>query len=128
MRDDLKLSVKDMKFFINPAKKSVTCKLSFDLLAPDSFYAAMWAYNSTTGDDINYSIKATAKTLPTDTWDEEVGCKIARAKAEALMYKRVKKYLFRFAGFQAANSVMAFEMVDKADGVIEHNNKYITKF
>lgn len=124
-RENLKLSVKTMRFYANPHKRTVTCVANFELLAPNYITGQLMRYSFDSNDFLDYSVKATAKVRPGDTWDEEIGFKIARAKAESMMYARVSRYLGRFLDYQDKTDIIVHDMIYKAAGVLEHNERYI---
>lgn len=129
MKSKFKLSVTNTEYFINQAKKTVTCKMKFGLDGPEQamrlFHDYMFVFDQ---DVIPNEIIATAKLGPEDTFDEEVGMKIARAKAETAMYRRVGRAMYRFGRYMASSLAHTQDMLEKAANVIEHNNKYLEKF
>ncbi len=129
MKNKFKLSVSNTEYFINPAKKTVTCKMKFNLDGPEQamrlFYDYMYQYDQSM---IDNEVIATAKLKPGDEFDENVGMKIARAKAESLMYRRMGRAMYRFGRYLASSLSHAQDMLEKSVCVIDHNDKYLSKF
>ena len=128
-----KLSFSEPQYFINEQKKTVTCKMKYSLKSTDYNLFRMFldiAYWSKTDEDlIEYETIATAKLDPLDTFDPEIGKKVARAKAESFAYKRVSKQMLRI--YNKYNLIMGNavnELCIKSKGVQEHNDKYLSQF
>lgn len=129
MKNKFKLSVSNTEYFINPAKKTVTCKMKFSLDGPEQamrlFYDYMYQYDQSM---IDNEVIATAKLMPGDEFDENVGMKVARTKAETLMYRRAGRAMYRFGRYLASSLAHAQDMLEKSVCVIDHNDKYLDKF
>lgn len=129
MKSKFKLSVTNTEYFINQAKKTVTCKMKFGLDGPEQalrlFQDYMFTYDQSL---ITNEIVATAKLDPKDTFDEDAGMKIARTKAETAMYRRVGRAMYRFGRYLASSLSHTEDMLEKSVNVIEHNDKYLEKF
>ena len=135
-----KLKFWDPDYYVNEKKGTVTCVLKFRLDSVDSsqkdedaFKAVRYMTESVYGEDnpisYRYSITETAKLDPKDTFDVEIGKKVARAKAESSAYKfcskiltkSIEKFTFNLAGAAA-------DFIEKATGVVIHNKRYLSQF
>lgn len=135
-----KLKFWDPDYYVNEKKGTVTCVLKFRLDSVDSsqkdedaFKAVRYMTESVYGEDnpisYRYSITETAKLDPKDTFDVEIGKKVARARAESSAYrfcskiltKSIEKFTFNLAS-------AASKFIEKASGVVRHNKHYIDQF
>lgn len=135
-----KLKFWEPDYYVNEKKGTVTCVLKFRLDSviggkkdEDAFRAVRYVTESVYGEDnpisYRYSITETAKLDPKDTFDAEIGKKVARAKAESSAYrfcskiltKSIEKFTFNLAG-------AASEFIEKASGVVIHNKRYLSQF
>ena len=137
-----KLSFFEPNFYVNEKKKTVTCVMKYVLKlnqdAPNKSYEFETGlkyisdyYLNEEDNAIRYRFTVTdvAKLDPHDTFDVETGKKVARAKAESSAYRHMSKILNRVYGkFIDDLAAMTNEFTDKAESVIEHNNKYLAKF
>lgn len=135
-----KLKFWEPDYYVNEKKGTVTCVLKFRLDSVDSsqkdkdaYHAVRCMTESVYGEDnpisYRYSVTETAKLDPKDTFDAEIGKKVARAKAESNAYrfcskiltKSIEKFTFNLA---SATS----EFIEKASGVVRHNRRYLDQF
>lgn len=136
----IKLSFAEPEFYVNKAKRTVTCVLKYKMRSTtDSRYNNLWSalrYMSdhVLNDDDNvlrYEFIATETAVadPMDEFDVEKGKKIARAKAEASAYKYTAKALYKVIG-EALNVLTesSAEFISKASIVSKHNKEYIDTF
>lgn len=136
----IKLSFKEPVFYVNEAKRTVTCVLGFKMHSTsDDRYNKLWSalcYMSdhVLDDDENvlkydFNVTETAVACPGDEFDVETGKKIARAKAEASAYKHTAKTLYRVMG-EALKILTdsSAEFITKASTVYKHNHEYIETF
>lgn len=134
MNKKFKLSVVRTEYFYNYKKQTVTCKLHYRIKVNDRkmSYAFNYCCPIVDGgmyiDDV-YTTVATAKTLPEDTFNIKTGEQIARAKAESQAYNEVIKYFNRVHEWYTQNVVMPMaKFIEKGNGVIEHNDRFIDSF
>lgn len=131
---NIKLSFGEPKFFINEKKQVVTCMLNYQLNASDYASLSILRYlvrkYACTFDSYGESyVTAQAKLDPLDTFDEEIGKKVARAKAESKAYGVVEKALrTAFERFEDEFANAIDEFSDKSTDTIAHNNRYIKQF
>jgi hypothetical protein len=79
--------------------------------------------------DYVYTAVSTAKIYPGDVFDQHKGEQISRAKAESLAYNRVSLFFERLHNWYSQNiSAAMSEFIEKSEGVISHNNRYIESF
>ena len=128
MKDKLKVSVYNTKYYINQAKKTVTCVLDFELRGPDRFREALFSYIYHSKDPFQWRVVMTARLDPQDQFDPDKGCQIARAKAETSMYLTTAKLLDRFNNYLLYNILpYASNFQVTASQVVNHNNEYLSK-
>ena len=135
-----KLKFWEPNYYVNEKKGTVTCVLKFILVGvsgsqkdEDVFRAVRYMTESVYGENnpisYSYSVTETAKLDPKDTFNAEIGKKVARAKAESSAYKfcskiltkSIEKFTFNLAGAAA-------DFVKKASGVVIHNKRYLDQF
>ena len=129
-----KISVIRTEYFTNFDKKTVTCKLHYRIKATD--YRMMNALNlisSFVDSELyaysTFTVVATAKVSPDDTFDQHAGEQIARAKAESMAYSNVSKFFDRVHKWYTQNIIMPMaQFIEKSNGVIAHNDRYIDTF
>ena len=128
MKDKLKVSVYNTKYYVNQAKKTVTCVLDFELRGPDKFREALFNYIYHSKDPFQWRVVMTARLDPQDQFDPDKGCQIARAKAESSMYLTTAKLLDRFNNYVLYNILpYAYNFQVTASQVVNHNNEYLSK-
>lgn len=128
MKDKLKVSVYNTKYYVNQAKKTVTCVLDFELRGPDKFREVLFDYIYRSKDPFQWRVVMTARLDPQDQFDPDKGCQIARAKAETSMYLTTAKLLDRFNNYLLYNLLpYANDFQVTASQVINHNNEYLSK-
>lgn len=122
--EPIKISVKKQIYYVNEKKKTVGCRIWFSVNGPDCVLTALDWFS----DKFNWDITAEAHLNPVDNFDVEIGKKVARAKAESMAYTYVSKIFedITFKMYKAVNSFMKFG--EKANGVIEHNERYLKSF
>lgn len=134
-----KLSFGEPTFYVNENKKTVTCVMTVrpgikgNCKMEHVINTIAWAcLNSADYEAFKYSFStvATAKLDPQDTFDIEVGKKIARAKAESKAYDYYSCLLDRalYGRFAELLDSATDEFFVKTDSVIEHNIKYLSQF
>lgn len=128
-RNEIKISFKEPKYHIDKANKVVVCILEGEAKYPKAIdYSFTTITNLTFRDVEDIKVKATAKLSPGDEFDENVGMKVALAKAENKAYEQVcinlKEYM------RNINTIIeqCKDFFFKSANVIEHNNIYINQF
>lgn len=129
-----KISVIRTEYFTNFKKKTVTCKLHYRIKVTDNSmgyvlnYISSYVDNSMYVEDA-YTAVATARTLEGDAFDTHKGEQIARAKAESMAYATVSRFMERVYNWYSHNILMPMaQFIEKSNGVIAHNNRYIDSF
>lgn len=128
-RNEIKISFKEPKYHIDKANKVVVCILEGEAKYPKAIdYSFTTITNLTFKDVEDIKVKAIAKLSPGDEFDENVGMKVALAKAENKAYEQVcinlKEYM------RNINTIIeqCKDFFFKSANVIEHNNVYINQF
>ena len=133
MHNEIKLSFTDYQYYINNAKRTVTCKVVCTLNTP---YNVSRLYSELRFSNFNlnlpyldrFVVRATAHLNPSDNFDEETGIKIARAKAESIAYEKVRKHLKKlYEVLSEVNNHIAY-FSNKALNVVYHNDEYLSSF
>lgn len=132
---DFKLSFEEPKYYANPEKGTVTCRLRSNVVIQNCKnelrYAIRYIIMSLCDEDLEYGVESigVAKLDPKDTFSLEVGKKVARAKAESRAYDFVSKRLCKaLRDFIEDVGTSANKFFGKTDSVIEHNNEYLSGF
>ena len=128
-RNEIKISFKEPKFHIDKANKVVVCVLEGTPRYPKAI-----DYTFTTITDLMYAdvdeikVKAIARLSPDDNFDENIGMKVALAKAENKAYEQVCVNLKEY--MRSINTVInqCKDFFYKSANVIEHNDKYLSEF
>lgn len=136
----IKLSFKEPEFYVNEAKRTVTCVLRYRMHSTsDDGYNNLWLALGYMSDQVlnedanvlryGFRVSETAVAGPMDEFDVEKGKKVARAKAEASAYKHTSKALYKV--MDEALKVLtdsSAEFITKASIVCKHNKEYIDTF
>lgn len=136
----IKLSFKEPEFYVNEAKRTVTCVLRYRMHSTsDDRYNKLWSALRYMSDHVldeddnmlryGFEVSETAVAGPMDEFDVEKGKKVARAKAEATAYKYTAKALYKVMG-EALKVLIdsSAEFITKASIVCKHNKEYIETF
>ena len=135
----IKLSFGSPEYFVNESNNTVTCKLSFRLNPSDgtrynSYCNALFDLSDAVLKEEesirdSWTIAETAKLDPDDTFDVEIGKKVARAKAESTAYKFMAKKIAKIIDNSYNVIVNSCEQfIEKAAGVKRHNDEYLSQF
>ena len=120
--DPIKLSVNKIVYYTKGT--TVYCKMFFKVKGPSDVLAVI----DTLVNEDCYEVTAEAKVAPGDTFDLEIGKKVARAKAESMAYRKLFGCLRRLA----SRLLDVFDAIDefgyKADAVCNHNEDYLSTF
>jgi hypothetical protein len=134
MDKQFKISVIKTEYFTNVEKKTVTCKIYYQIRTSDerknyAINALNVFVNGGMYIDCVYTAVATAKTSPEDVFDQHKGEQISRAKAESMAYNRVNKFFMRLHNWYSENiATPMVDFVEKGLDVISHNDRYIESF
>lgn len=115
MAENFKLQFIDKRFMVNKEKGIVTCFLPTILHSVDGVFPI-----PVTGVGI-------ARLKDGDVFDEEIGKKIALTKAENNAYRKASTKVTRRLNEYIALANKCGDFIEKSDGVIEHNIKYINR-
>lgn len=129
-----KISFYGIDFVVIENKGVVLCKLQYKVNVPE--VVRLLAKTMTDDKDVKkllsdndtFECFGVAKLMDGDTFDVEVGKKIARAKAESVAYANVANVIIKvYSKFgDALNSMEDF--FDKASRVLVHNEEYVGTF
>ena len=122
--EPIKLSISHITYWVNEKTKVVGCKMRYHIKCDDNVLDMCL----TLGDNRNNLVVAEAHLAPGDTFDVETGKRIARAKAESMAYKSAMSYLNGAADKALCALNQIDDFLDKAEGVLEHNDKYLATF
>lgn len=127
-----KLSFQEPTYFVNEEKQIVTCVVKYTLNASDWNVTRALSLIDNQRDPIfgnvmtSYSV---AKLDPTDTFDVDKGKRVARAKAESKAYDKVSQKMVKmFCEFMDDTVDEMNTFCEKANGVVEHNTRYLEGF
>lgn len=95
-----KVSIVDKKYYINNVKNTVTCVLECSVKTQD--IPEWWGIHNSPF----FTVRGIAKCSPLDTFDEELGLKIAESRAKKAMFIKMHQML---------NKVLASIMEDAED-------------
>ena len=128
-RNEIKISFEEPKFHIDRANKVVVCILEGTPLYPKAIDYTFSIITDLHYTDIdNIKVKAIAKLSPNDNFNENIGMKVALAKAENKAYEtvclRLKEYM------KGLNKIteQCKDFFYKSANVLEHNDKYLEQF
>lgn len=128
-RNEIKISFYEPKYHIDRANKVVVCILEGDVKYPSSIdYTTSTITKYTHLDFDRVTVKAVAKLSPGDEFDENIGMKVALAKAENKAYEQVCTNLKEY--MRNINTIIeqCKDFFYKSANVIEHNDKYLEQF
>lgn len=125
----IKTSVVDTKFSVNEKKGCVTCILTYRYKTDDLIEGVLgsimpnhWCYKE-------FEAVGVARLNDVDIFDSEIGKKVARARAESVMYRDAGTYINdALLKLQHRFTDPATGFILKAGNVIEHNDEYISQF
>lgn len=103
--------------------RTVTCKIHWFVRMPNKYWPALGP--------IFGCVKGTATCHPEDTYNPEIGKKVALAKAEAKAYKQAQKIIImklkKMTDLYLGIIEMADEFDERAEHAVQHNKEFIDK-
>ena len=127
-RPNFKLSIETDSIVVDEKNRTVVATVKWRLASPEPFTNinyCFWSAHSAP----NGTAKGVALCSPEDVFDAEIGKKIAVAIAESNAYSNARDIVSgrfrRLLEMLRKLMPIATDFVNKADGVIEHNSKYI---
>ena len=124
MRNEIKIRFEEPRYEVKPEKGTVECFLRYEVFYPD-FLQGIFFY----GERIYFYAHGTAKVTSGDIFDENIGKKISLAKAEKKAYTKIRKRLLKCMTNKINNVIrVAYDFIDKAYEVIDHNDKYLEQW
>ena len=128
-RNEIKISFDEPKYHIDRANKVVVCVLKGTVNYPASIdYTTGTITKFNYADFDNVTVKAIAKLSPGDEFDENIGMKVALAKAESKAYEKVCTNLKEYMRNISIIIEQCKDFFYKSANVIEHNDEYIKQF
>lgn len=124
MRNEIKISFTDQKFYVNQETKEVVCVLSFKPLYPPFVENVL----KQLGIVVPEACKSVARLKEKDVFDIAKGQKVALAKAENKAYRIVGKQLKIAQEYINLANWQISSFSNKVDFVTNHNVEYINKF
>lgn len=124
MRNEIKISFTDQKFYVNQETKEVVCVLSFKPLYPPFVENVL----KQLGIVVPEACKSVARLKEQDIFDISKGQKVALAKAENKVYRVVGKQLKIAQEYINLANWQISSFLNKVDFVTNHNVEYINKF
>lgn len=126
MRNEVKISFIDQKFFTDQKNGVTTCKLTFVPQYPPFIKFVLNSLDKS----FTKTMSVTAKTRikHTDKYTETEGYKVALAKAENKAYRYVRNVLRNLQEYIKLSDWQINSFSDKVDRVIEHNIDFMSKF
>lgn len=122
MRNEIKLKFEEPDYIVDEKNGVVICKLFFYILYPPCVEATCCPLYR------GFAVKGVARVGENDTFDVNIGKKVALARAEQKAYKKVQKSLDQKVVelLPVLNKIGDFR--HKAFKVVAHNEEYINKF
>lgn len=124
MRNEIKISFTDQKFYVNQETEEVVCILNFKPLYPPFVENVL----KQLGIVVPEVCKSVARLKEQDVFDVASGQKVALAKAENKAYRVVGKQLKIAQEYINLANWQILSFSSKVDFVTNHNVEYINKF
>lgn len=132
-RSNVKLHIYEPKVFVQSNKGMVVTTVKYLLVVPEviqRLFNTLYNDERKWGQFISGTATGTAKCAEGDTFSEEVGKKISRAKAETNAYRNAAKSVNkRFVDLMDVFNTFGVQVDEfvsfKTQKVISHNNRYI---
>ncbi len=123
----IKLSETDCQYFINEEKKTVSCKMFYRLKMDSDMYIV---FTNLFDEYPSYieSVTATTHLSEGDKFDVNKGMQVAKAKAEIMAYKNVRKHVKKLSDKLASVLVCTNDFENRAEDAINHNKEYLKTF
>ena len=125
MRNEIKISFTDQKFYVDQKRNEVHCVLNFKPLYPPFIQSILIQFGLYVP---NWTARSTAYLKEQDSFDIAKGQKVALAKAENKAYRKVGKTLKFIQEYIKLSNWQISSFCDKVDNVNVHNLEYINKF
>lgn len=122
MRNEIKIRFEEPIYSIDEEKGTVGCILNYEILYPE-----ILEFVGFNGKPLFYTT-ATAKLRDGDTWDVNIGKKIALAKAEKKAYTKVRKRCAKTMRRCFKMMQIICNFCNKSDSVVNHNDKYLEQW
>ena len=127
-RNNIKIEFGTPQFIVNEKAKLVICKLKFRAKMPSSLKNILYNNNAKATPEWYRVVKSVAFTKDNDEFDENIGKKVALAKAENQAYSYVRNCMTNALDEIIKVTKAIKEFNDKTERVINHNISYMKKF
>ena len=125
-KNQIKVSFGKPKYYVNEAKRTVTCVLDYDLQVP--MPTNYWqVINDTTFKGLCGTVTGTARCSEDDKFNTEVGMEIASSRAEQKAYVKCVTFLQKQWDNHMVYKKMLDDFTEKGRGVVSHNEVYINR-
>lgn len=126
-RNEIKLSFSEPTYHIDLANNVVVCILECTPKVPNIIDWSMW---NMTGKNlpVKYTTKGVARLSPNDEFNENVGMKVALAKAENKAYAMLGDDIRHYMEGVTKAVEISKDFFYKATKVLTHNAEYLKKF
>lgn len=124
----LKLTPNSFKFhsYKSPTSEHVTvCTVSFNVHGDSRIVDDLIEFSKYSGEHLSTYVSVSTKLRDGDVYDEEKGRKIAIAKAEKIMYRRIYKFLRKYMIYQTENISEICRFAKLSRETADHNEQYI---
>jgi hypothetical protein len=125
MRNEIKISFIDQRFYVDQKRNEVHCVLNFKPLYPSFIQSILTQLGWYTP---NWTVRSSAYLKEQDSFDIVKGQKVALAKAENKAYCKVGRILKLVQEYIKLSDWQISSFCDKVDNVNNHNLEYINKF
>ena len=127
MRNEIKLSFGEPKYHIDLANKVIVCVLECQPLLPQEIDWTAFNFMNEYF-PAKYTVKGIARLNPDDEFDENIGMKVALAKAENRAYLMLGRDINRYQKCMTKTFIACKDFLYKAHKFLEHNDEYLKKF
>lgn len=130
-RCNVKLVFNTPEFFVNEDKRTVACKVRFDVRTPKGNYTDGHLFNyAELADDwfcVGTDVVGVAHCSENDVWDVNVGCKMAKARAEEKAYRLVLGSVRKSVKELEELVAVGKDFIAAAENNCKHNEEYIAE-
>ena len=136
-------SMEDCTFYVDEEKRTIACVLEdtadmFNLYVEDKLLISYWAFKTVKeSNKFNAALEmpnrfvGIARCAPEDTWDKELGKKIAylrlREKVYRSFFNKARYYIDTLDNYLERSAIEINRMGEKLDREMESRNQYIAE-
>lgn len=115
-QDRFKLKMNQPRYIIQPQSKVVVCIMECSIPHLPYFSHIMNKFHEVSGPNYSFTVKGTAKCGPRDTYDEQIGMRIAESKAKEKAINKAYKIMQHY-----------YPMVKEEMNVIENSIEFFER-